>query len=576
MATGQKLNGYKLPTKPEERGGKLAQGFITPRQDKMPQVHSVPPKRVVPIIFIPGIMGSNLRMSSDRQARLGKKNNIAWRPDNILETIPMADDSAAERQMRFDPNKTELDTYDPNENSPGNIYEAADLRNQSAHFSSQYGGSWRRLEGPLLQSDRPGSPNAKTRDRKARERGWGEVFFGSYETILSACEVRLNGAFSEKFKDPYLMSSIVNVSPSQWEANPTPPLDKIDEVSLRAAVKGCWFPVHAMGYNWLKGNKKSGIATANRIKALIKNYQQQGYECEKVILITHSMGGLVARAVVHPDMGNIRDHVLGVIHGVMPAIGAGTAYKRMRCGFEGDDTAAKILGNLGSHVTPVLGNSQGGLELLPTQAYGNGWLQFVHEGKIVKALPQNGDPYEEIYKMSNKWYGLLRKEWLNPANLPGVSLKSSFELLDRAKAFHNQIEEFYHDQSYAHYGADPKGLAWHKVTWKIDGGFFVNDLESMSIANDDGRGGLRLEVLDDAPKKTAKTREFRSTLLPPIDPGDQTVPMYSADAQLRCGKFKGVFRQTGYEHQASYSDEAVIAATIYCLYKIILTMKWPK
>lgn len=31
----------------------------------------------------------------------------------------------------------------------------------------------------------------------------------------------------------------------------------------------------------------------------------------------------------------------------------------------------------------------------------------------------------------------------------------------------------------------------------------------------------------------------------------QTVPLHSAEAQLRSGQFKGIFRQTGYEHQAS-------------------------
>src|SRR5690606_39018943 len=112
-------------------------------------------------------------------------------------------------------------------------------------------------------------------------------------------------------------------------------------------IKGCWFPVHAMGYNWLQSNMDSGINTASRINSLIKKYQELGFQCEKVILVTHSMGGLVARAVVHPEMGNISDKVLGVIHGVMPAIGAGTTYKRMRCGFEGDNVAARVLGATG-------------------------------------------------------------------------------------------------------------------------------------------------------------------------------------------------------------------------------------
>jgi hypothetical protein len=63
-------------------------------------------------------------------------------------------------------------------------------------------------------------------------------------------------------------------------------------------------------------------------------------------------------------------------------------------------------------------------------------------------------------------------------------------------------------------------------------------------------------------------------ILEAADPGDQTVPVYSADAQLRSKKFKGIFRQSGYEHQASYSNSKVVAATLYSLFKIIQTMKW--
>lgn len=193
---------------------------------------------------------------------------------------------------------------------------------------------------------------------------------------------------------------------------PPPLLEALDEETFLAAVKGVWFPVHAMGYNWLQGNRRSGTVVANRITELMKNDESQGFHCEKVILVTHSMGGLVARAVVHPNMGKLNEKVLGIVHGVMPAIGAGAAYKRMRCGVEGDDTAAKVVGNEGTLIMAVLGNAQGGLELLPSQAYGNNWLQVRHKGGIIKSLPIKGDPYEEIYKLKGVWFGLLNEKSL--------------------------------------------------------------------------------------------------------------------------------------------------------------------
>lgn len=446
MAEASKLTGYRLPVNHDQKQGTVAQGFVTPKQDRTPQIHSIPPKRVLPIIFIPGIMGSNLRMSAARQQQLKKKNSIAWRPDNLSATIPQRNDSAAQRQLRLDPQATELDIYDPVANPTGNSNETADQRNSEVQVSFIYS-PFNRLEGPLLQNDLPGTKNPKTRDQKARERGWGEVYFSSYKDILTTCEDRLNAAFSGGSMDIYLKKFVLGVAPSTWQAHSSPPLKELDEKTMRDTVKGCWFPAHAMGYNWLQGNALSGVTMADRIRQLMKRYQDQGFQCEKVILVTHSMGGLVARAVIHPNMGKLNEQVLGVVHGVMPAIGAGTAYKRVRCGFEGSGISAKILGYIGSHVTPVLGNAQGGLELLPSQAYGNHWLQVKQNGTMLKSLPEKGDPYEEIYKVRGKWFGLLREEWINPADLKNSGFKDTCVLLDRAKDFHNAIAATYHEES---------------------------------------------------------------------------------------------------------------------------------
>jgi pimeloyl-ACP methyl ester carboxylesterase len=579
MAEESKLTGYRLPVSHEQKQGAVAQGFVTPKQDRTPQIHSIPPKRVLPIIFIPGIMGSNLRMTAARQKRLEGKNNIAWRPDNLSVTMAQINDQAAERQLRLDPQATEVDIYDPGGNATGDRSESADQRNSEVHATFMYS-ALSRLDGPLLQNDLPGTKNPKTRDQKARERGWGEVYFSSYQDILTTCEQRLNAAFSGGVMDIFLKRFVLGVAPSKWEAHSIPPLEKLDEKTMREAVKGCWFPVHAMGYNWLRGNGESGKTTAKRIRDLMKRYQEQGFQCEKVILVTHSMGGLVARAVIHPDMGKLNDQVLGIIHGVMPSVGAGTAYKRVRCGFEGGGIkgliSANILGSVGSHVTPVLGNAQGGLELLPSQAYGNGWLQVKQEGATLKSLPEKGDPYEEIYKVRGKWFGLLREEWLNPADADKLGFEYTCKLLDRAKRFHNSIVATYHDQSYAHYGSDPKRLAWHNVVWEIDKNTKVHNVDLLAIAADDEKGTLTLIDSTHPAGANKATPRFATRLLDPAEPGDQTVPLYSADAQLRSGKFKGIFRQTGYEHQASYSESTVIAATLFSLFRIASTMKWSK
>jgi pimeloyl-ACP methyl ester carboxylesterase len=333
-----------------------------------------------------------------------------------------------------------------------------------------------------------------------------------------------------------------------------------------------------MGYNWLQPNRSSGERVAKRITALMERYQAQGFQCEKVILVTHSMGGLVARAVIHPDMGKLNEKVLGIVHGVMPAMGAGAAYKRMRCGFEDSmfDPAPKVLGNFGNEVTAVLGNAQGGLELLPTRAYGGDWLRANHKGATLKSLPKYGDPYEEIYKVRGKWYSLFEETWINPARIPGSSFKNTCHMLDRAKKFHEAIADTYHGQSYAHYGADANRAAWHRVVWALDDQAHVLDVDGLRIASDDRQGCLR--VID--PRHPSRPGEpgpqFDVRMQAPSDPGDQTVPLHSAEHQLNSSKFKGIFRQSGYEHQNSYKDESALLSTLYCLVQIANTMTWSK
>ena len=106
--------------------------------------------------------------------------------------------------------------------------------------------------------------------------------------------------------DPLL---ILNKSPKAFGA--VAGGEAITEDDLRK-ISACWYPVHAMGYNWLQSNGESAKKLAARITGLIKGYKERGFDCTKVILVTHSMGGLVARALVHPNYGNLQGSILGV------------------------------------------------------------------------------------------------------------------------------------------------------------------------------------------------------------------------------------------------------------------------
>ena len=582
MPGNHNYQGHQLPTYPEHDSGNTATGIVTPASDRMPDLMSIPPKRVLPIIFLPGIMGSNLRLKVDRQKKLQHDNNIAWRPDNKREMEKLINAGARVRQLQLDPDATEVDEYDPVNNITGDKHENSDQRNENVEVKYPYSLDVS-INTPLLMDDPMTNKPRKTKEQKARERGWGEVYFKSYREVLERCELHLNTAFHRGVLDVW-WKQIVDVDPAQWQASPQSVLKPLDEKTLKEVVKGCWFPVHAMGYNWLQSNSDSSLYIAKRITALMARYEAQGFTCEKVIVVTHSMGGLVARALVHPDMGNLKEKVLGIVYGEMPAIGAAATYKRMRCGFEDngvlrgpfESTSAKVMGNLGEEVTAVLANSPGALQLLPSNEYGNGWLQVKHKDHTLKLLPQKGDPYEEIYKLKGKWYGLLREEWINPAKDLNGGFVRTARYLDQAKEFHKAIANTYHEPSYGHYGADPEYKTWDHVVWEIDAMAIVPDVETLAIATDNKKGTLQLHGKGAITRKGREVSDdINVTLQSASEPGDQTVPLHSADQQrLLSHKFKGIFRQTGYDHQGSYQNEKALNSTLYCVVRIAQTMTW--
>lgn len=579
---------HPLPAKQNKGAARKAEGFATPKEDKKPQCARFLPTRVLPIIFLPGIMGSNLCMSEQRRKELHQKDNIAWRPDNLgaSNLTKNANMSPAERQLRLDPMQTTVDIYDPF----GPTEVSGDGRHANVKLT-------RNLDLPLLKDDPAFVENGHTAVQKARRRGWGDVFFKSYGPLLQHLESRLNNTFSQDKMRPE-WHDVIGVDPQIWGLHPSRPQQALTEDELKKIATGCWFAVYAFGYNWLQSNGDSAKIIAARITALTGKITDSGYECNQVIVVTHSMGGLVGRALVHPDYGNLQEKVLGIVHGVMPAIGAPAAYKRMRAGFEDPgmmnrhlsaieaSASAKVIGNYGDEVTAVLANSPGALQLLPSGSYGNGWLRIVHNGHDLETLPKNGDPYNEIYKLRKKWYALFREEWLNPSNLGpdqgGGTFERTCRYLDIAQNFHQVIAKTYHPNSYAHYGADTSQKSFGKVVWEIRNCTNPLDWQNWPIVSDTRQGRLEFEAWDTSGLNNIGALPFDDSapvpvhgeILPPSAPGDQTVPASSADDQLHSGVFKGVFRQTGYEHQSSYMNPRAVASTLYSIIRIAQQATW--
>jgi hypothetical protein len=179
-------------------------------------------------------------------------------------------------------------------------------------------------------------------------------------------------------------------------------------------------PVHAFGYNWLDSNEESGLLLRETILTL---------KDHKVILVTHSMGGLVARYALSGEGGEaIAEQVLGVIHCAQPVHGAPSAYHRQICGFKGSGLfLSRVLGRSGPDVTAVFPHSPGALQLLPSRHYRTNdgktaWLHVQDPNDPTKcsSYPKE-DPYEEIYLKSSHrdYWGMIHGDWFQPEPVNG-------------------------------------------------------------------------------------------------------------------------------------------------------------
>ena len=557
-----------LETRIHANGTQSAQASSTPTADQRGCEMRVLPNRAIPVVFIPGIMGSNLKMTTKRRSELDKSNNISWRPEAAMDALAMIFKSPAQRQMMLDPEATEVDRYDLND-------PEANKRHKNVS-----GVSYIHVPG-----SKNGVENKDERDRQARLKGWSEVMFSSYGDLLQTLESRLNQMCMEgRPRDSWTSGKrdAVGVDPKRWGASGGEVLSA-DEL---ATASDAWYPVHAIGYNWLRSNGEAAKDVAQRIREIIAYYKKLKFDCSKVIVVTHSMGGLVGRALIHPDYGNAQDVVAGIVHGAMPAVGAAAAYKRIRMGFEGSGIvgyiAKKVLGDTGPKVTAVLANSAGGLQLLPSERYGASWLKATVDGKEVLSLPKS-DPYSEIYTVQEKWYRLINPEWVNPAKLKSSSLKLTNRKIFLAQELHQDIGATYHQTTYLSYGADLKQKAWGDVSWQTSPAPFLGGGASQILGitrlnieepasewqtlKDDGCGTI---VLRDGQPNNARQR-FSAEIADPAQPGDGTVPAErSAQEPVREGQARIAYPQTGYEHQDSFKDDAVIASTLHAVCKIAL------
>lgn len=547
----------RIGSRTDKDGIPVGRSFATPTQDVRRAEIVVPPNEVVPIVFVPGIMGSNLRNRESGES--------VWNASTLLSLAwQWAFRSAKTRQAKLNPDITEADPE-------GKIPKVA-----------EYTGD----DGEPQHLD----------EEHLRKRGWGTVSNYGYGDFMAWLEPTLNSGAA----NPWTQLASAgegdkgpSPAPEAWGAQKT-----FSPLSGEEA-DGAWgtlCPLYGVGYNWLQSNGKSAVDLAARIDEIIAEWRDKEvagskpYRCEQVLLLTHSMGGLVSRGAIHAEYGNANDRILGICHGVMPADGAAAAYHHVRSGYNG--FSRFVLGKDAAQVTAIFAQSCGPLELLPNCLYGSSWLKALrNSGDHEFFSLSESDPYAEIYPKSDVWWRLIDPALVDPSgaalgrkSVDGSAfdpwLKVYLPNLVTAADFHDYTGETYHENTYAHYGADPERHSYSSIRWVANGEVTLGseELESAPPVNATGLAALKLALTfgkdNSDPARVAQDGGVAVfEIAEPAEPGDDTVPENSgAGAFLRGGKnVRQSFRlfKLSEGHASSYDDQNVRQIALYSIAKII-------
>lgn len=527
---------------------------MTPQAMKTRGAIAIPSNKVIPVILVPGIMGSNLRANTGPNKEQNEElraGSPAWRPPNgtlagLREASAWKDRSPAVRQKILDGDTLEVDD--------SGLIEIPD--------------------------DKEGMEAGQMRNR-----WWGEVHWDSYGPLLCDLHRKLNSTFEaswiQKKRQPNShWESIMEYDREKWNAADMPALT---EANLEKFAQ-YQYPVYACGYNWTQSNEQSGERLRKRVLDIIDFWVKRKFDCKQVILVTHSMGGLVARACAK----QIPDQIAGVLHGVMPALGAPLAYRRMACGVEKSSPSANWKGNIAMEkfadiagdttekTTPTMATACGALELLPNHLYPGPWLMASvkkPDGSIEDICQLFYPNVYDLYRDFSSWYRVIDLKLVDPAG-KYAKKKTRIErtvqdAIGQAEKFHTKvIDSYYHPNSYAYYGADPEQLSFGVVRWVTDDQSALKQSarslmvvgKPVSTSFNGGRTMVMPEHFADAGKSYFFVPGEQDA------PGDGTVSHQSGDGPR--SKVKRVFRTTGFSHQGSYKDEHMLHLTFHLIARI--------
>lgn len=440
----------------------------------------LPANKVIPVIFLPGVMGSNLKNEDGEVWQFSAPSLKKW---------PLA--NAKKRKELLDPKTTTVDD-----------------------------------SGEILND---GADGKKFPSRRAR--GWGSAFYMSYGEALDRLQYLLcddDILLDNYFREAQLQTARQRFTGVRIDDEPAEQVLTAEEVAHGHLFL---FPLHVFGYNWLQSNADSAMLLGTYIHKVLGEYHGR-LAVNKVILITHSMGGLVARH--YSENMNGQENILGIVHGVMPDLGSPAAYRRMKTGERG--VLGMIIGDSAEKLMPVLAQSPGPLQLLPGMAYGPGWLK-IEGSRPHQSLPVS-NPYDEIYLNKADWWRLCEQDLLlGDTDREWEAFQDRIKF--KVKEFIEELNGKYHPQTWLFYGASADNKSDAFLTWKEQIPQRVK--EAQRIRKDSG------EPLELSPLRTHE-------LISAGTPGDGTVPVTAI--RTTSPRIRGVLA-TDVDHEGAYAVDPV-------------------
>jgi hypothetical protein len=208
-------------------------------------------------------------------------------------------------------------------------------------------------------------------------------------------------------------------------------------------------PVYAFAYDWRQPNRATALKLSNFIDQVL---QKEG--ASQVAIVTHSMGGLVARAAyLSPSLAA---KTSGAVHSAQPSNGAVVAYRRFLTGcrspYDGTDVFAFfiniIMGNTREEYAALMSGIPAAVELLPNNQYSS----FSGALWLVTSPPTDLTNIYTAYP-AEKAPGIIPTGLSMRFGMQGPFIASELQArIGQAGAFHVALDNTGYPQTYVLYG----------------------------------------------------------------------------------------------------------------------------